>query len=227
MPTKDNKPPLELQSHFRIQHCLHRCCEAGHQVTEDLEFEPVITKIRDDDIEIARALRGPTCTMTEYFAHFIPRTRGGLDGTTLLHDNPAIPCSSEACKHLASVISISTHWPLVLHIKPSDSKPLSNPTAFEIHCTYGPPVTYQLVGRVLWHGPKELHFTAQVLIDGNTYLYNDMANDGRLHLSGDKQQFDETEKIVVYCVYHRDSQNSKVRCSMLVSIYNLMFTCTI
>lgn len=66
------------------------------------------------------------------------------------------------------------------------------------------PVVYRLVGRQLFHSAKS-HFTAQLLLEGRTYAYDDMARSGVLLDVGDETKVTISTPETSFLVYHRIS----------------------
>ncbi|TFK34948.1 hypothetical protein BDQ12DRAFT_612575, partial [Crucibulum laeve] len=206
----DCNPPASIQSHFCLQHHLHWCCSAEHSFTEDMPFEPVISKFHFNDVEIPRNNYGESCTVTDYFTRFIPRALGGQSGTIPLHKQPDIECHSPDCREIAKIVLISSSWPKILHIKPPDHGHLQNIKNFTIKTGSKFVVEYQLVGRLLWHGPNDMHYSAQIMIENQNYAYNDLVSSGCLQANEDDDEFLPTKHDTMYYVYYQTSEIAEV-----------------
>jgi hypothetical protein len=175
-----------------------------------------LLRLNDHDIATTHNFFGETITLTDYFAHFIPRQPMGnhSNGTTSLHILPSQPCSSPNCSLELAIFEIEMSWPQVLNIV-SDLRGDSTlqPKCAQFHNTFQIPdkdesfVTYNLIGRVLYENE---HFWSQLQFQGHTYTYNDMKKDGNLIPMMDPHLLEHQDLRSFYYVYHRTSVKSTV-----------------
>ena len=179
-------------------------------------YPEILLRLNDHDIATTHDFFGDTITLTDYFAHFIPRRPMGnhSNGTTPLHILPSQPCTSANCPLELAIIEIETSWPQVLNIVSDlrgDStlqpKRAQLRNMFQVPDKDGSFVTYNLIGRVLYENE---HFWSQLQFEGHTYTYNDMKKDGNLIPMMDPHQLEHQDLRSFYYVYHRTSVKSTV-----------------
>ncbi len=232
----------KLKQHFFIQHTLYWKCEHGHEVAvpqrqfrQELDFCPL-------DLYRALTLQGKdstTISLNDYIKHSVPRRSGngpnGASGLVPLHLTKPINCTYNSCTCPTSKLShISTIWPFILHVPEPEIAAWPNnvsytmphnltiPTQFGSTDPASQVVTYQLIGKIIYHSS---HYTAQILIpEGDTlqtYLYNDMERGVLKHL-GDEAKIDEPPSVGnnTLFVYQRTSSLSVVSISKVHFIEN-------
>lgn len=168
-----------------IRHLSVYACSKGHDST--VLSDPIMhhpRNIQDLRVSHANAPGKKVATLSTYYSHIIPRVPGGnKKGQTRLHDNPSVPCSHPGCDLLAKLKYVKTQWPLILlHDEPEEHPATLERLEMEDTVIIRPtkdqtPVKYQVVGRVLY---KASHFTTEIGLNGKSYLYNDMEQNGRL-----------------------------------------------
>lgn len=162
-----------------------------------------------------------------------PRHCGQLDvGTLLSHMLPRYgsyiaPCSFADCGlPPAPASTVETSWPRCLLIAPETTQEdtsntgqpqardmVAFPLEFEIpsrvenrhHVDAQSSVRYRMVGRQLY---SRNHFTAELLLQDSTYLYDDTRNYGRLSRAGEESLITVPRRDTIFVLYNRVSDNS-------------------
>ncbi|KAF8965742.1 hypothetical protein BDZ97DRAFT_1918031 [Flammula alnicola] len=193
----DGNPSTEIQEYFGLTHHTVRECKNGHQFSVPISQAPEVWfTVNNRDMNAAHITFGDHVTTSNYFQHYIPRSRGGnyASGTTPVHLLPVEQCLDPSCTAQSPISSVSTHWPQIFNLNADvmrvDPHKLRFENTFSIPDQNGG-VTYELVGRVRHINGN--HFVSQVRFGGRCHHYNDMANGGCL---------------VIYL--HHDTKNSKV-----------------
>ncbi|KAJ7242254.1 hypothetical protein C8J57DRAFT_1526301 [Mycena rebaudengoi] len=112
--------------------------------------------------------------------------------------------------------SISTEWPLILHICPLwlSRDPVTDSNLAEVHCPLRfklqPDVEYELIAKVTGLGAMREdeigHFITKIKIRDTTYMYNDLARNGEAVELGPLYLLEEYDPNTTYVVYLRRSK---------------------
>lgn len=203
---QDPDLPSRVHEHFGIKHTLYSCCENGHPVYNPRRLIQAAS-FKEDEIARSRKRTGSeTGSISDMFLHLIPRNGRN---TTPLHELPTTICKFDSgCGKVVEHILVQTSWPAMLIIGPNNYD--GNPAGLEEDVEFrigSEEIRYRLVGRILYNAASE-HYTSQVLLDNQTYLYNDMLQ-GRLRNIGSSTKLQEThsEDLVVLTFYSRTSIN--------------------
>lgn len=204
--------------HFGIQHNLIYVCTCGH--TLDVSASPPEVRVGfvPEDQDGCRTLLNRTyLNFQDLFDHFIPRRKFGSSyATTLLHTLETTPCTKRRCSHIMQLQSIRTSWPAILQIAPGTNAQPSRPLprhSMRLKITHSdaPPVEYELLGCIRYHGATPTdgtaprHYTAHVLHQGRVYSYDGMRNSGRLEEVGSSSVFREHDPLAYTWMYVRTS----------------------
>ncbi|KAF9552183.1 hypothetical protein CPC08DRAFT_728802 [Agrocybe pediades] len=214
----DGNTPREVKEYFGVYHLIMRACPNDHSSETYASYNPqIMNSLFSRDINMIQQRIGSDKqqSLTDYFNSLIPRIPLPRDanGGRLLHTMEEVQCS--ACPESAVVTSITTLWPHVLHLEYSASSALPStqtvplvhyPHTFSIKSSTGAIVSYELVGRVLH---KRDHFTSELRISGDIYIFDDMKRDGRLRKKKNSTLLEKPNPQAVYYVYHRKSVCSK------------------
>lgn len=201
-------------------------CPDGHSHSEPAAASQHLFRFNVRDLAMTQAIHGPDITTTQYMTHFIPRRLMGQshNGTTVLHNLPSEACRHADCSHNASISSIKTSWPPILHLLAetfTTSTPGGSVTiepAFSIPDGKDGVVTYQLVGRIIY---QTNHFVSEINIAGHTYYYDDMKRNGTLQETSPPHIRDMPFTQSIFLVYNRSSDH-QVRLIFLIFLISNM-----
>lgn len=166
----------------------------------------VITPVRDYVKVLCERYAPESVGLGEYFSNYVPfsSTMGMLKETV---ETPQ--CDHNGCRLNTDPKTVRFFWPLVLTITSdiNNTTTISNNLRFDEHFkilgTYETEVRYELVGRILH---RKDHFTAEILLGGTAYTYDDMKHGGKLRkVAGTQRPFKKRTPHEVYYVYHRVS----------------------
>ncbi|KAJ7479450.1 hypothetical protein B0H11DRAFT_1725650, partial [Mycena galericulata] len=159
-------------------------------------------------------------SLADHLMHSIPRERYGTmrgRSAALIHEaESSIICTHPSCgSSQASLVSISTEWPLILRISPVFKRDQGN-TLKDLFCpltlNLGPDVEYELISRVIYAGSTAAgavgHYTTQTRIGNRAYIYNDLVREGALAELGPLYLLEEFDPNVVFVVYLRRSREA-------------------
>ncbi|KAF8956481.1 hypothetical protein BDZ97DRAFT_1958322 [Flammula alnicola] len=210
----DGNPSTEIQEYFGLTHHTVRECKNGHQFSVPISQAPEVWfTVNNRDMNAAHITFGDHVTTSNYFQHYIPRSRGGnyAGGTTPVHLLPVEQCLDPSCTAQSPISSVSTHWPQIFNLNADvvrvDPHKLRFENTFSIPDQNGG-VTYELVGRVRHINGN--HFVSQVRFGGRCHSYNDMENGGRLILSDNPHLLEEKDDLLSVCyIYNRSSSKKQ------------------
>ncbi|KAF5333144.1 hypothetical protein D9611_002817 [Ephemerocybe angulata] len=205
---EDFEPCFEAQRYMAVQYSVESACGAGHRCTQYPERPKAIMH---PHCEYAAALQkllkmDTSIGLEEYFSNLaviLPNQE--------LHPSIAAgqtPCATDGCELNAAPSAVNFYWPLILTVGSnlSDGKRRAhNHLRFDETFKIISPdseIVYTLVGRIIH---KKDHFTAELMLGGVSYTYDDMNSRLRRAKKGthplQKRTTDES-----YYVYHRTSQ---------------------
>ncbi|KAF5337886.1 hypothetical protein D9611_014780 [Ephemerocybe angulata] len=208
---EDFEPCFEAQRYMAVQYSVESACGAGHRCTQYPERPKAIMH---PHCEYAAALQkllkmDTSIGLEEYFSNLaviLPNQE--------LHPSIAAgqtPCATDGCELNAAPSAVNFYWPLILTVGSnlSDGKRRAhNHLRFDETFKIISPdseIVYTLVGRIIH---KKDHFTAELMLGGVSYTYDDMNSRLRRAKKGthplQKRTTDES-----YYVYHRTSQLGK------------------
>ncbi|KAJ7466286.1 hypothetical protein FB451DRAFT_1041007 [Mycena latifolia] len=212
-----------LQQYFGVHYRLKYVCGSNH-VTETLHPQVYYEfPIYRDDLALAQGYIQPGAdqpSLADLLVHSIPRDRYGPRHGRSAAFIPQVE-SSTTCPHLpcsnshSSLISISTEWPLILRVSPNFARVEGADETFrDVSCPLimkvGPDVEYELISRVIYSGSMAAgavgHYTTQLRIGNNTYIYNDLLRDGALAYLGPLQLLEEFHPQTMFVIYLRRSR---------------------
>lgn len=209
---------MEVLRHFGIHHSLIYVCVCGHRLEVSASPPRVRVDFVPEDLDGCRTiLQRKHLTFQDLLNHLIPRRSQGTSyGTTLLHTLDTKSCTKRRCLNMMQLQSIRTSWPAILQIAPGTNAQPSRPLPMQsmlLNITHsdGPPVEYELLGCIRYHGsnPTEgtaaRHYTLHVLRNGRVYSYDGMQNSGRLVEVGPSSVFRDADPLAHTWMYVRTS----------------------
>lgn len=147
----------------------------------------------------------------------------GSNAGSPVHSLPAPRCTDTDCLARMKPETLEIRWPKILHINPDTGThprlPLDR--TFTVNGSSGNPVTYRLVGTAQFDSQRS-HYTAQLMIDNNTFAYDDMSQGSALVHTGSCELISLPDPRAVLWVYHRTSSADSVRRSRLTVVELLM-----
>ncbi|KAI0085310.1 hypothetical protein BDY19DRAFT_996853 [Irpex rosettiformis] len=194
--------------------------------THDIDRAALACKISKNHLDVGRYL-------SHLLPRFQATPTKSYNSSNRICDLPTHACSSSECGAATTLHAIRTEWPHLLHLVPEtfdknsaelasmNFSPVHLPFEFNIHsqslnidpmnsATSIPDsgvavsVHYELLGRLIYDQEKA-HYTAQVIIDGRSYAYNDMARDGVLMEIGPQEAIVQPITGTTMVLYHRVS----------------------
>ncbi|KAF6753423.1 hypothetical protein DFP72DRAFT_814081 [Ephemerocybe angulata] len=235
---RDSNTSVAAQARFGIQQLVRSRCSHNHiTLGYNPASPPTLTNIELSVVSFLRELY-PHVALTpqHYFAHYIPRNASGhpIQASSTQCAEVAELANTLVCRAPTSITDVQFSWPKLLSCCTLGQLPtltedslypasLTWPEVFQIDDPIdGVPVVYEYIGRVL-HSAN--HYTAEVRIEDQYYMYNDMLNavDGHdfVHLSTSSFGASVGNKATASYVYNRTSVKDTVRAYLYILADNL------
>ncbi|KAF6750615.1 hypothetical protein DFP72DRAFT_851425 [Ephemerocybe angulata] len=173
---EDFEPCFEAQRYMAVHYSVESACGAGHRC---MQYPERPKAVMHPHCEYAAALQkllkmDASIGLEEYFSNLaviLPNQE--------LHPSIAAgqtPCATDGCELNAAPSAVNFYWPLILTVGSnlSDGKRAHNRLRFDETFKIISPdseIVYTLVGRIIH---KKDHFTAELLLGGVSYTYDDM-----------------------------------------------------
>ncbi|KAJ7451365.1 hypothetical protein FB451DRAFT_1525745 [Mycena latifolia] len=215
-----------LRQYFGVHYRLKYVCGSNH-VTENIHPQVYYEfPIYRDDLALAQGFIPPGIdqpSLEDLLVHSIPRDRYGPRpgrSAAFIHQvETSLACPHASCSDgHASLLSISTDWPLILRVSPNFARVEGADETFrDVSCPLimkvGPDVEYELISRVIYSGSMAAgavgHYTTQLRIGNSTYMYNDLLRDGALAYLGPLHLLEEFHPQTTFVIYLRRSREER------------------